>query len=137
MGGKTKHVLLTPVFQLFGTEGSLVYVSSGLLGFLEERHPVSQRIGEVRYSSGNKFKVGLLTLNKNERKNLGFFRMKSMTFFSKTKLILFSQVDYLTKFTVIERFPCGSSGKEPSCQGRRHKRHRFNPWVRKIPWGMA
>ena len=69
MGGKTKHVLLTPVFQLFGTEGSLVYVSSGLLGFLEERHPVSQRIGEVRYSSGNKFKVGLLTLNKNERKN--------------------------------------------------------------------
>ena len=26
------------------------------------------------------------------------------------------------------------SGKEPACQCRRHKRHRFNPWVRKIPW---
>ena len=26
------------------------------------------------------------------------------------------------------------SGKEPGCQCRRHKRHGFNPWVRKIPW---
>ena len=25
------------------------------------------------------------------------------------------------------------SDKEPACQRRRHKRHRFNPWVRKIP----
>jgi len=28
-----------------------------------------------------------------------------------------------------------SSGKEPTC--RRHKRHRFNPWVGKIPWRRA
>ena len=42
--------------------------------------------------------------------------------------------------TMIERqtrrdglgFPGGASGKEPACQCRRHKRHRFNPWVRKI-----
>ena len=26
------------------------------------------------------------------------------------------------------------SGKEPTSQCRRHKRHRFDPWVRKIPW---
>ena len=25
------------------------------------------------------------------------------------------------------------SGKESSCHYRRHKRHQFNPWVRKIP----
>ena len=31
-------------------------------------------------------------------------------------------------------FPGSTSGKEPTCQCRRHKRHRFNPWVRKIPW---
>ena len=31
-------------------------------------------------------------------------------------------------------FVCGASGKEPACQCRRYKRHRFNPWVRKIPW---
>ena len=24
--------------------------------------------------------------------------------------------------------------KEPACQYRRSKRHRFSPWVRKIPW---
>jgi len=24
--------------------------------------------------------------------------------------------------------------KEPICQGRRGKRHRFDPWVGKIPW---
>ena len=36
-------------------------------------------------------------------------------------------------------FPGGASGKEPACQCRRHKRPRFDPWVRKIPWeeGMA
>ena len=28
----------------------------------------------------------------------------------------------------------GASGKEPSCQCRRRKRCRFDPWVRKIPW---
>ena len=30
--------------------------------------------------------------------------------------------------------PGGSSGKEPACQCRRHKRCRFEPWVGKIPW---
>ena len=27
-----------------------------------------------------------------------------------------------------------TSGKEPACQCRRHKRHQFNPCVGKIPW---
>ena len=30
-------------------------------------------------------------------------------------------------------FPGGASGKEPACQCRRHKRCKFNTWVRKIP----
>ena len=29
------------------------------------------------------------------------------------------------------------SGKEPTCQCRRCKRHGFNSWVRKIPWRRA
>ena len=33
--------------------------------------------------------------------------------------------------------PGGTSGKEPSCQFRRHKGHEFDPWVRKIPWRRA
>ena len=31
-------------------------------------------------------------------------------------------------------FPGGTSGKEPTCQCRRHKRCGFDPWVGKIPW---
>ena len=32
------------------------------------------------------------------------------------------------------RLPRWHSGKEPTCQSRRHKRRGFDPWVRKIPW---
>ena len=31
-------------------------------------------------------------------------------------------------------FPQGSRSKEPACKCRRHERHEFDPWVRKIPW---
>ena len=31
-------------------------------------------------------------------------------------------------------FSDDTSGKESTCQCRRHKKHRFNPWVGKIPW---
>ena len=30
-------------------------------------------------------------------------------------------------------FPGGASGKEPTCQCKRHKRPGFDPWMRKIP----
>ena len=33
--------------------------------------------------------------------------------------------------------PKCTSGKEPACQCRRHKRCGFHPWVRKIPWRRA
>ena len=33
--------------------------------------------------------------------------------------------------------PGGASDKEPSYQCRRLKRHRFDPWVGKIPWKRA
>ena len=31
-------------------------------------------------------------------------------------------------------FPGDASGKEPTCQCRRHKRSGFGPWMGKIPW---
>ena len=34
-------------------------------------------------------------------------------------------------------FPGGASGKEPTCQCRRHRRCGFDPWVGKIPWSGA
>ena len=30
-----------------------------------------------------------------------------------------------------------TSGKETACQCRKHKRRKFDPWVRKIPWRRA
>ena len=33
----------------------------------------------------------------------------------------------------IRDFPGGPSGKEPSCQCKRCKRHKFNPWFRRSP----
>ena len=35
---------------------------------------------------------------------------------------------------VLLGFPGDISGKEPACQCGRHKRHRFDPWLGKIPW---
>ena len=32
-----------------------------------------------------------------------------------------------------EGFPGGTSGKEPACQCRKHKRCKLDPWVGKIP----
>ena len=34
-------------------------------------------------------------------------------------------------------FSGGTTGKEPTWQCKRHKRCRFCPWVRKIPWRKA
>jgi len=31
-------------------------------------------------------------------------------------------------------FQGGASGKEPACQCRKFKRHKFDPWVGKISW---
>ena len=31
-------------------------------------------------------------------------------------------------------FPGGTTGKEPPCQCKRRRRHRFDPWVGKNPW---
>ena len=31
--------------------------------------------------------------------------------------------------------PTWHTGEEPTCQCSRHKRCRFHPWVREIPWG--
>ena len=47
----------------------------------------------------------------------------------------FTQYDALGKFVL--SIPGGASGKKPTCQCRRHKRGKFSPWVRKIPWRRA
>ena len=36
--------------------------------------------------------------------------------------------------THLSGFPGAASGKEPSCQCRRHRKCEFSPWVGKISW---
>ena len=36
--------------------------------------------------------------------------------------------------TEVVSFPDDASGKESTCQCRRHRSHGFDHWVRKIPW---
>ena len=62
----------------------------------------------------------------------------TMTFWNRTSawfFILFLQLFFpkgnRCKFLLLEGFPDGTVVK---CQGRRHKIHGFDPWVRKIPW---
>ena len=42
-----------------------------------------------------------------------------------------------SSFGISVTFPGGASVEEPTCHCRRHKRHGFSPWVRKIPWKKA
>jgi len=46
-------------------------------------------------------------------------------------------MNIITLRHILLGFPGGASGKELACQCRRHKRYRFDPWVRKIPWKKA
>ena len=43
----------------------------------------------------------------------------------------------ITLYLHVGGFPDGASGKEPTCQFRRHKRYEFYPWIGKIPWRRA
>ena len=45
-----------------------------------------------------------------------------------------SELLSIAQRTAAGGFPRGTGGKEPTCQCRRHKRCRFNPLLRKIPW---
>ena len=46
-------------------------------------------------------------------------------------------VFFFPPVSLYKAFPGGASGKEPGCQCRRPKSHRFHPWVGRIPWRRA
>ena len=50
----------------------------------------------------------------------------------------FAQLEFID-FTALgySGFPGRTSGKKPTCQCRIRRRHRFSPWVGKIPWRRA
>ena len=51
-------------------------------------------------------------------------------------LILSSKNDF-TSTMLFADFPSGSVVKNPPSNQESHRSHRFNPWVRKIPWRRA
>ena len=61
--------------------------------------------------------------------------MKSFT--SDSDLNLRDRYSNPAKTQDLMKLPGGASGKEPACQSTRHKRCRFDSWVRKIPWRRA
>ena len=42
---------------------------------------------------------------------------------------------HLDTSNLVFSFPGGTRDKEPTCQCRRHKRHRFDPWLGRFPGG--
>ena len=52
---------------------------------------------------------------------------------SRTRLSDWTELNWMH----VLGFLGGASGKEPSCQCRRGKKHGFYPWVGKIPWKRA
>ena len=52
----------------------------------------------------------------------------------KSRHILASTTSISSRFSYKMDFPGGAGDREPACRRRRHKRHRFSPWVGKIPW---
>ena len=57
-----------------------------------------------------------------------------LTLMSTESLLPSNHLIYICIYIyAIGGFPGTFSGSEPTCQCRRHKRHRFNPRVRKIP----
>ena len=55
-------------------------------------------------------------------------------YFRKTPLWNDATSRICIQITLDQGFTGSANGKEPACQCRRHKRHRFNPWVGKILW---
>ena len=53
------------------------------------------------------------------------------------KLVVVKRLAALVSCGNLLSFPGGATGKEPTCQSKRHKRYRFHPWVRKIPCRKA
>ena len=56
-------------------------------------------------------------------------------FYSMVWVEILHPVRFLGKQEKKRIFTGGTSGKEPACQRRKHKRCGFNPWIRKIPGG--
>ena len=74
---------------------------------------------------------------------LNFYIIEMASFLQPDDPITFASYFFFCSFLTylsphrIEGFPDGASGKEHTCQRRRHKRQEFDPWLGKISWRRA
>ena len=88
-----------------------------------------------------------LKLNKDlnvRLENIKFLEVKKESYTSEYIVNCFHTTQIVLRISILNQivpnymsilgFPGSTSGKEPACQYRRHKKCGFNPWVWKIPW---
>ena len=92
-------------------------------------------------SGGNQTGEGELEVHSGPQLGETSARVVCLTWKGKMRISRFSERIWLCfGYAEFERsvrnrgFLGGASGKEPAYRCRRHKRHGFNPWVRKILW---
>ena len=76
----------------------------------------------------------------NDMKTASRLSYEAVTFLRQKSFSLYDSKHFYSLFTFyiaslcFSRFSGSASGKEPTCQCRRYKRHGFDPWVVKLPW---
>ena len=98
---------------------------------VEERENLCPAGGNVDWHSQNGKQHRASSLIKN--RTTVWFSSLASGFLSEGNWSLIQKGNHTPLFTAA----LSTSGKEPACQCRRHKRCRFNPWVRKIPGRKA
>ena len=82
-------------------------------------------------------KLALLRTNQNLRRQIGaciYLSLSSTSISWSLEEVSAFVMKLHMQWTQDSHFPYGTSGKESVCQCKRHLRHRFSPWVEKIPW---
>ena len=93
------------------------------------------------YITGNSTQCSVVTRMGRKSKKEGIFLYVQLSHFAvqqkltqHCKATIFQKGLKKKKVYNASAFPGGASHKEPAYKYRRHKRNRFHPWVRKIPW---
>ena len=91
-----------------------------------------EKVGPRRQTKKGK-RLRKETKEQNPRTGMGTSRGKNIPYMLPSWLVVGTSP--ILQRAEKQCFPGGINGKESSCQCKRHRRHRFNLWVRKVPGG--
>ena len=106
---------------------------------LQQQHAASHYAVCSTYNSSNQpislKQNGIVTIIKQ---NTNYIELNIETMINQSKEKERNvQVLFFLTFYIYMGSPGGTGGKEPACQFKRHKRHKFYSWVGKISWRKA